>query len=98
MEELEKGPLREFTPCRFDTIEKTVKALAVVHTGLGLVWGTYLSYLRNLIFDEHVFVQLKEKRTVSRFYFYKRVGSDRVLKEKENAYFGKYGRQMVNIN
>jgi len=27
-----------------------------------------------LIFDEHVFIQLKEKRTVARFYFYKRVG------------------------
>jgi len=37
MEELEKGPLREFTPCRFDTIEKTVKALAVVHTELVLI-------------------------------------------------------------
>jgi len=37
------------------------------------VRGTYLSYLRNLIFDEHVFIQLKEKRTVSRFYFYKKV-------------------------
>jgi len=23
--------------------------------------GTYLSYLRNLIFDEHVFIQLKER-------------------------------------
>jgi hypothetical protein len=35
---------------------------------------------------------------------HKKVGPDfpgetfRVLKEKENAYFGKYGRQMVNIN
>ena len=37
MEELGKGPLREFTPCRFDTIEKTVKALAVVHTELVLI-------------------------------------------------------------
>jgi len=37
MEELEKGPLREFTPCRFDTIEKTIKALAVVHTELVLI-------------------------------------------------------------
>jgi cell filamentation protein len=37
MEELEKGPLHEFTPCRFDTIEKTVKALAVVHTELVLI-------------------------------------------------------------
>jgi hypothetical protein len=38
--------------------------------------GTYLSYLRNLIFDEHVFVQFKEKRTVSWFFFYKKVGPD----------------------
>jgi hypothetical protein len=37
MEECERGPLREFTPCRFDTIEKTVKALAVVHTELVLI-------------------------------------------------------------
>jgi cell filamentation protein len=37
MEELENGPLREFTPCRFGTIEKTVKALAVVHTELVLI-------------------------------------------------------------
>jgi len=37
MEELEKGPLREFTPCRVDTIEKIVKALAVVHTELVLI-------------------------------------------------------------
>jgi len=37
MEELERGPLRKFTPCRFDTIDKTVKALAVVHTELVLI-------------------------------------------------------------
>ena len=37
MEELEKGPLREFTPCRFDSIDKIVKALAVVHTELVLI-------------------------------------------------------------
>jgi len=37
MEDLEKGPLREFTPCRFDTIGKTVKALAIVHTELVLI-------------------------------------------------------------
>jgi cell filamentation protein len=37
MEELQKGPLREFTPCRFDTIEKIAKALAVVHTELVLI-------------------------------------------------------------
>jgi cell filamentation protein len=37
MEELEKGPLRELTPCKFDTIEKTIKALAVVHTELVLI-------------------------------------------------------------
>jgi len=37
MEELEKGPLREFTPCRFDQIEKIAKSLAVVHTELVLI-------------------------------------------------------------
>jgi len=37
MEDLEKGPLRDFTPCTFDNIEKTVKALAVVHTELVLI-------------------------------------------------------------
>jgi cell filamentation protein len=37
MEELEKGPLREFTPCRFNTIEQAVTALAVVHTELVLI-------------------------------------------------------------
>ena len=37
MEDLEKGPLREFTPCKFDTIEKTIKGLAVVHTELVLI-------------------------------------------------------------
>lgn len=37
MEELEKGPLRKFTPCRFDKIEKIAKALAVVHTELVLI-------------------------------------------------------------
>ena len=37
MGELEKGPLRKFTPCRFDKIEKIAKALAVVHTELVLI-------------------------------------------------------------
>ena len=37
MEELEKGPLRESTPCKFDTIEKIIKGLAVVHTELVLI-------------------------------------------------------------
>jgi cell filamentation protein len=37
MEELERGPLRDFTPCGFGTIEETVKALAVVHTELVLI-------------------------------------------------------------
>jgi len=37
MEDLEKGPLREFTPCKFDTIEKTIEALAAVHTELVLI-------------------------------------------------------------
>jgi hypothetical protein len=48
------------------------------------------------MFDEYVFIQLKEKRTVSRVYFYKRVGPDspgetfRVLKEKEEKQYGEY--------
>ncbi len=37
MEELEIGPLREFTPCRFDAIEKIARSLAVVHTELVLI-------------------------------------------------------------
>ena len=37
MEELKKGPLREFTPCSFDTIERTAQALAVVHNELVLI-------------------------------------------------------------
>ncbi len=37
MEELEQGPLREFTPCCFDSIEKLARALAVVHTELVLI-------------------------------------------------------------
>lgn len=37
MEELEAGPLHEFTPCCFDTIERTARALAVVHTELVLI-------------------------------------------------------------
>ena len=37
MEELETGPLREFTPCCFDAIERIAKALAVVHTELVLI-------------------------------------------------------------
>jgi len=37
MEELEKGPLREFTPYMFDMTKKAVTALAVVHTELVLI-------------------------------------------------------------
>ena len=37
MEELETGPLREFTPCCLDAIEKIARALAVVHTELVLI-------------------------------------------------------------
>ena len=37
MDALEKGPLREFTPCRFASINDTVTALAVVHTELMLI-------------------------------------------------------------
>lgn len=37
MAEIEKGPLREFTPCRFDAIKKIARALAVIHTELVLI-------------------------------------------------------------
>jgi cell filamentation protein len=37
MEEFEEGPLREFTPCHFDTTEQIARALAVVHTELVLI-------------------------------------------------------------
>jgi cell filamentation protein len=37
MEEMEAGPLHEFTPCCFDGIEKIARALAVVHTELVLI-------------------------------------------------------------
>lgn len=37
MAELEKGPLRQYTPCRFDSDDEVVKALAIVHTELMLV-------------------------------------------------------------
>ena len=37
MTELENGPLREYTPCHFSSIEEVVRALAVVHTELVLI-------------------------------------------------------------
>ncbi len=37
MDEFEKSPLREFTPCRFETLDKIIKALAVAHTELLLI-------------------------------------------------------------
>jgi cell filamentation protein len=37
MKELEEGPLREFTPCCFNTPAKIARALAVVHTELVLI-------------------------------------------------------------
>ncbi len=37
MSEFEKGPLREYTPCKFETIDEIIKALAVVHTELLLI-------------------------------------------------------------
>jgi len=37
MTELEKGPLREFTPCRFDSDDRVVRALATVHGELMLI-------------------------------------------------------------
>jgi cell filamentation protein len=37
MTELEKGPLRKFTPCRFDSDNQVVEAMAVLHTELMLI-------------------------------------------------------------
>jgi cell filamentation protein len=37
MTEFEKGPLREFTPCRFKAHEGIARALAIVHTELVLI-------------------------------------------------------------
>lgn len=37
MQEFEHGPLREYTPCRFDTIDDQASALAVVHAELILI-------------------------------------------------------------
>lgn len=37
MEELEKGPLKEYTPCRFSSSEERSHAIAVVHTELVLI-------------------------------------------------------------
>jgi cell filamentation protein len=37
MAELERGPLRRFTPCHFGSVDGVVKALAAVHTELMLI-------------------------------------------------------------
>lgn len=37
MAELESGPLRQFTPCRSDSDDHVVRALAIVHTELMLI-------------------------------------------------------------
>lgn len=37
MRELERGPLREFTPCRYTELEAQARALAVVHAELVLI-------------------------------------------------------------
>lgn len=37
MTEFEKGPLREFTPCRFGSLDAVAGAIAVVHTELMLI-------------------------------------------------------------
>lgn len=37
MRDFERGPLREFTPCRFATAEEQARALAVVHVELVLI-------------------------------------------------------------
>ncbi len=37
MTEFEKAPLRQFTPCRFKSLEEVIKALAIVHAELVLI-------------------------------------------------------------
>lgn len=37
MMELEKGPLRQYTPCRFTVMDEIVRAIAIVHTELLLI-------------------------------------------------------------
>ena len=37
MSEFEKGPLREFTPCRFSSLDEAARALAIVHAELILI-------------------------------------------------------------
>jgi cell filamentation protein len=37
MQELESGPLREFTPCLFNTAEQQARAMAIVHAELVLI-------------------------------------------------------------
>lgn len=37
MQEFERGPLREYTPCRLDTVDDQASALAVVHAELILI-------------------------------------------------------------
>ncbi len=37
MEEFERGPLRQFTPCRFTSVEAVTEAISVVHTELVLI-------------------------------------------------------------
>jgi len=37
MQEFERGPLREYTPCRFDAIDTQATALAIVHAELILI-------------------------------------------------------------
>ena len=37
MSEFEKGPLYEFTPCNFKTVDQIAKSLAIVHTELVLI-------------------------------------------------------------
>jgi cell filamentation protein len=37
MKQLEHGPLREYTPCRFDTLADQASALAIVHSELILI-------------------------------------------------------------
>ena len=37
IKELEKGPFKKYTPCRFKTLEEIISALAIVHTELVII-------------------------------------------------------------
>lgn len=59
MVEFEKGPLREFTPCQFESMDKVTRAISVVHTELVLIHpfregnGRVARLLANLMASQH---------------------------------------------